>query len=190
MIYNISIMIVLSGASASGKTEVAKELAKSFGVTKIITTTTRKMRVNEMDGRDYFFVSVEKFKQMVEENLFVEYTRYNKNFYGSTRDQIQDNRCVVIDPSGLKAYISLNDPHIVTFYLEACEKVRYERMLLRGDSKEDAESRILNDRVTFCKEVSNSVDYCINSEVMTVEEIAKLVFDKYHETLKQRQLEK
>ena len=190
MLYNISNMIVLSGASASGKTEVAKELAKAFGVTKISTTTTRKMRVNEVDGRDYFFVSVERFKQMIEEGLFVEFTHYNNNFYGSTKDQIQDNRCVVIDPSGLKAYMSLNDPRIVTFYLEACEEVRHQRMLLRGDSKEDAEARLINDRITFCKEVSKGVDYCINSEVMSVEEIAKLVFDKYHETLRNRQLEK
>ena len=50
-------MIVLAGASASGKTEVAKLLAKKYGIVKIITTTTREKRVGEVDKRDYFFVS-------------------------------------------------------------------------------------------------------------------------------------
>ena len=75
-------MIVLAGASASGKTEVAKELAKKYGITKVITTTTRDMRVNEVNGRDYFFVSKEEFERMVHDGCFVEYTVFNENLYG------------------------------------------------------------------------------------------------------------
>ena len=67
-------MIVLAGASASGKTEVAKELAKRYGITKVITTTTRNIRVGEVDGRDYFFVSKERFEEMINEGRFVEHT--------------------------------------------------------------------------------------------------------------------
>jgi guanylate kinase len=53
-------MIVLAGASASGKTEAAKMLAAKYGITKVITTTTRPMRVGEVHARDYFFVSKEE----------------------------------------------------------------------------------------------------------------------------------
>ena len=81
-------MIVLAGPSASGKTEVAKYLASHFNLTKIITTTTRPMRKGEVNGRDYFFVTIEKFNEMVENDEFVEYTVYNGNMYGSTKDQI------------------------------------------------------------------------------------------------------
>ena len=183
-------MIVLSGASASGKTEVAKELAKTFGITKIITTTTRPMRVNEVNGRDYFFVTIEQFKKMIEEDKFVEFTNYNNNFYGSTKDQIQDNRCVVIDPSGLRSYMALNDPRIVTFFLESGEEIRYKRMLLRGDKVEDAKVRIINDRVIFRKEVTIDVDHIIDSENATIEYIAKEIYELYKKTLKERQLEK
>ena len=183
-------MIVLSGASASGKTEVAKELAKNHGVVKIITTTTRKMRVNEVNGRDYFFVSVDEFKKMIEDDRFVEFTNYNGNFYGSTKDQIQDDRCVVIDPSGLKAYMSLKDPRIVTFFLTASEEVRYGRMLLRGDKVEDAEARIINDRIAFRKEVTDGCDFMIDSEKYSIEEIASIIIDLYKETIKKRQLAK
>ena len=64
-------MIVLSGASASGKTEVAKMLSSKYGIVKVITTTTRDLRVGEVNGRDYFFVSKERFKEMIKEDCFV-----------------------------------------------------------------------------------------------------------------------
>ena len=48
-------MILLIGASASGKTEIAKELTKLFGIEKAITTTTRLPRINEKNGVEFFF---------------------------------------------------------------------------------------------------------------------------------------
>ena len=181
-------MIVLAGASASGKTEVAKELAKKYGITKVITTTTRSMRVGETNGKDYFFVSKEKFELMLQEGRFVEHTLYNENLYGSTKDQIMANRCVVIDPAGLRAYIALNDPTIVTFFLESNEETRFKRMLLRGDKEEDAKKRITHDRLAFRPENIADVDFHINSETRSVEEVTDDVYNKYIETLKKRGL--
>ena len=54
-------MIVLIGASASGKTEVAKTLIYKNGFSKIVTYTTRKIRPTEKDGIDYHFVSKQQF---------------------------------------------------------------------------------------------------------------------------------
>ena len=73
-------MIVLSGASASGKTEAAKMLMVKYGIQKAITTTTRSMRVHEVNGKDYFFVSVEKFQQLIKEDKFVEHKVLVKEF--------------------------------------------------------------------------------------------------------------
>ncbi len=181
-------MIVLAGASASGKTEVAKELAKKYGITKVITTTTRKIRCNEQDGRDYFFVSKEKFEQMIAEGRFVEYTYFNDNLYGSTKDQIAPNKCVVIDPAGLRAYIALNDPTIVTFFLDSEEGTRFKRMLARGDDENDAKKRIEHDRLAFRPENIAHVDFHINSENTTVEEATDDIYQKYLKTLSERGL--
>ena len=183
-------MIVLAGASASGKTEVAKELAKKYGITKVITTTTRKMRVGEVNGRDYFFVDKEKFEQMVCDGRFVEYTVFNENLYGSTKDQIAPNKCVVIDPAGLRAYIALNDQSIVTFFLDSVEETRYKRMLLRGDKEEDAIKRIEHDRHAFKPENIADVDFHINSETSSIEEVCDDVYQKYMQTLEERGLKK
>lgn len=179
-------MIVLAGASASGKTEVAKELAKKYGITKVITTTTRDMRVGEVNGRDYFFVSKEQFERMIQEGRFVEYTFYNNNLYGSTKDQISSNKCVVIDPAGLRAYLGLNDRNIVTFFLDANEDTRFKRMLLRGDKEEVAKNRIEHDRFAFSPENIADVDFHIDSENFDVEKVADMVYEKYKEILKER----
>ncbi len=172
-------MIVLSGASASGKTEAAKMLMAKYGIQKAITTTTRPMRVHEVDGRDYFFVSKEKFDQLIKEDKFVEYTNYNGNYYGSTKDQIANDRVVVIDLEGLKSYSRLNDKRIVTFYLSTCEEIRYKRMLERGDKEEDAKRRIENDRRVFDHNQIPNVDYKIDSENRSIEEVADLVYQLY-----------
>ena len=177
-------MIVLAGASASGKTEVAKYLAEHYGVVKVITTTTRSKRIHEVDGVDYFFVSKEKFLELIKEGKFVEYTVYNDNYYGSTKDQIAPDKCIVIDPSGLKAYHDLHNPEIVIFFLESEEKTRYQRMLARGDDEEKAKNRIIHDRQVFSSKTIKGVDYYVNSETTTVPEVAKQVLEIYQNHLK------
>ncbi len=177
-------MIVLSGASASGKTEAAKMLTQKYGIVKAITTTTRSMRCNEVNGRDYFFVSKEQFEQMIKEDQFVEHTLYNGNYYGSTKNQIADNKSVVIDLEGLKSYSALNDKRIVTFYLSTSEDVRFRRMLERGDSEENAKQRIENDRRIFASNQIPPVDFKIDSENKTIEQVADEVYRLYCKKMK------
>ncbi len=173
-------MIVLAGASASGKTEVAKVLAKKYGITKIVTTTTREKRKDEVNGVDYFFVSKEEFEKMILDDRFVEYTLYNGQMYGSTKDQIANDKCVVIDPAGLRSYINLNNKDIVTFYLEADEETRHKRMILRGDDAEKIKSRIENDRIAFKKKNIAKVDYVIDADdKFSIEEVAEKVYQAY-----------
>lgn len=176
-------MIVLAGASASGKTEAAKRLANKYGITKVITTTTRPMRNGEVNGRDYFFVSREEFEKMIKEDRFVEYTNYNGYLYGSTKDQIAPDKCVVIDPAGLKAYIALGDKNIITFFLDSSEETRFKRMLERGDSLDNVKNRIAHDKVAFVEDLLPVVDYHINTEIFNVDEVADLIYKVYKESL-------
>lgn len=183
-------MIVLAGASASGKTEVAKTLAKKYGITKMITTTTRYMRAGEVNGRDYFFVDKTNFEQMLRDDRFVEHTIYNGNFYGSTKDQIAPGRCIVIDPAGLRAYIALNDPSIVTFFLDSTESTRYRRMIERGDPDEIAKKRLLHDQTAFAEKNIPEVDFHINSETQTIEQVADEIKSIYDRVIQSRGLNK
>ena len=81
-------MIILYGPSACGKTEVAKLLASSYSIKKVITHTTRSKRVNEVNGVDYYFVTKEEFLSLKEQGAFVETACYNSNLYGSSKKEI------------------------------------------------------------------------------------------------------
>lgn len=172
-------MIVLSGASASGKTEVAKMLAEKYNIVKVITTTTRPMRIHETNGKDYFFVSEEKFAEMIKEGRFVETTFYNNYHYGSTKDQIADNKCIVVDPAGLIEYVKLGDESIVTFFLDSKEETRHKRMLERGDDPEIAKKRVEHDKAAFQKDKLPKVDYHIESEKSSVEQVTDEIYRIY-----------
>ncbi len=181
-------MIVLAGASASGKTEVAKMLAKKYQITKVITTTTRDLRIGEQNGVDYFFVSKQRFEQMLREDRFVEHTIYNGHFYGSTKDQIAENKCIVIDPAGLRAYIALKNESVVTFFLDSLEETRFNRMIDRGDLKEKAISRIAHDKEAFKSTNIPNVDFHVDSETKSIEEVTDIIYHLYIDELKKRAL--
>ncbi|MGN1295597.1 MAG: guanylate kinase, partial [Bacilli bacterium] len=89
-------MIILYGPSACGKTEVAKLLASSYSIKKVITHTTRPKRINEVHGVDYYFVSKDEFIALKEDGAFVETACYNSNFYGSSKKEIQDDKCCIL----------------------------------------------------------------------------------------------
>lgn len=173
-------MIILVGASASGKTEVAKELKKKYAIQKVVTHTTRLKRAHEIDDIDYHFVSVEEFLKLQSENYFVETTLYNGNYYGTSKKEIADNKCLIVDPNGLHAFQALHDAHIVTFLLLASEDLRKKRMEARGDSLENIERRIENDRDSFSKENIGTIDFTIDTENLTIEEVTELVIKNYH----------
>lgn len=172
-------MIILVGASASGKTVTALELEKRFGMKKAITTTTREKREGETDGVEYFFINKEEFEKRLSENKFVEHTLYNDNYYGCGIDQVADNKIVVLDPNGLHSFNKLKNKNIVSFFLVADEKIRHQRMISRGDKPENIEKRIVNDLNDFSKEKVGNVDFVINTENHSIEEVATMIYELY-----------
>ena len=177
-------MLVISGASASGKTEIANIIAKKYGFLRVITVTTRAMRQGETNGKDYFFVSKEEFVKLINNDELVEYTIYNNNYYGSRKDQIKDDHILVIEANGLKSYIALNNPSIITFALIADEETRKERMISRGDKIEDIKARLKNDKTIFSEENLKGVNYFINNSSCDKNDIADEIYQKYIKSLK------
>lgn len=177
-------MLILIGPSASGKTEVAKLLAKKYNITKIVTYTTRAPRVNEVNGVDYNFVSVDEFAKLTQEDFFVETTYYNSNYYGTAKKDIKDDKCVILDPNGLKSFLALNDERIVSIFLDSDEKTRFNRMLLRKDSVEDAEKRLVNDRIAFNLANLHGISFIVNSGDITLTDLTDKVMELYQGVLK------
>lgn len=85
-------LIIIAAPSGSGKTTIVKELLslEDLNLGFSISTTTRTKRGNEIDGKDYHFVSVSDFKEKIRNNDFIEWEEvYNNVYYGTTKSEIQ-----------------------------------------------------------------------------------------------------
>jgi len=83
------ILIILTGPTASGKTEIREQMTKKYeNLKNLVTTTSRKMREKEQEGVDYHFLSPQKFSDKVEAGDFLEYTEYGGNLYGTTKAEL------------------------------------------------------------------------------------------------------
>ena len=86
------VMIVLSSPSGAGKTSICKRiLLKDKNIVMSISYTTRPKRKSEKEGRDYNFVSQEKFKELQKQNFFVENANVFDHFYGTPKNFIDSN---------------------------------------------------------------------------------------------------
>lgn len=85
------ILIVLSGFSGAGKGTLVNALRERYdGYALSISATTREPREGEEDGKAYFFKKVEEFQKMIDEDAFIEYARYVKNYYGTPRAYVEE----------------------------------------------------------------------------------------------------
>ncbi|MBQ6298722.1 MAG: guanylate kinase [Selenomonadaceae bacterium] len=85
------LLIVISGASGTGKGTVCKKLLADLPkVAYSISATTRTPRPGEVDGREYYFLSVEEFKTWIAEEKFLEYANVYGNFYGTPLNKIEE----------------------------------------------------------------------------------------------------
>lgn len=85
------IFIVISGPSGVGKdTIVNKLISDGYGIYSI-SMTTRERRIGEVDGKDYFFLTKEKFEENIKKNNLFEYAIYNGYYYGTPKDFVFNN---------------------------------------------------------------------------------------------------
>jgi len=179
-------MIILVGASASGKTELSKRLRTEFGMRKAITFTTRPPRPGERDGIDYHFVSDADFELLKKRGEFIESTVYDGHPYGSSKKEIDDDKVVIVDTNGLEAYLALDDPSLVAFFLKATIKTREARMRGRGDDVSDIKRRLEDDKARFSPDKVKKCHFVVKTDGKKIGDIADEVYWKYVEELKKR----
>ena len=85
------ILIVVSGFAGSGKGTLMKELLNQYDNYALsISATTRKPRGQEVDGKEYFFKSVEEFEKMIAQEELIEYANYVGNYYGTPKAYVEE----------------------------------------------------------------------------------------------------
>ena len=96
-------LYVIAAPSGAGKTTIVKEILRTNPeLVFSVSATTRYMRENETEGKDYFFFSKEDFRKMIENNELVEYeTLFNGDYYGTLRsfvnENLEKNKSVIFD---------------------------------------------------------------------------------------------
>lgn len=127
-------IIVLLGASGSGKSTIEQELSSHYGYKKIISYTTRQPRNSEENGKDYWFVDNDTFKEVLSRDLFAEYDEYSQNrLYGTLKsDYMDDDKVVVLTPNGFRQ-LQKNCPNeeIFSVLVEASLGTRIKRYIDR-----------------------------------------------------------
>jgi len=91
-------IFVVSGPSGSGKSRVIREvLSKVSEIEFSISATTRERRQYEVDGRDYYFVTHDRFAEMIRNHEFLEYAEVYGNLYGTPREYIDRKTASGVD---------------------------------------------------------------------------------------------
>lgn len=84
------LMLVISSPSGAGKTSLSRKLiAEHPEMSLSISCTTRAPRPGELDGREYFFVTPERFEAMAKEEAFLEHALVHENRYGTPREPVE-----------------------------------------------------------------------------------------------------
>lgn len=85
------LLVVYTGCSGVGKGTIMKKLLQKESNFRLsVSATTRSPRPGETHGKEYFFVSREEFKEMIDNNKFLEYAQYADNFYGTPKDAVEE----------------------------------------------------------------------------------------------------
>ena len=161
---NEGIIVILSSPSGAGKTTLVKEISKRNNFQISISHTTRKPRSNETDGNDYYFVSDSEFKNLINEDKFLEYAKVFQNYYGSSKNVVfkklnnAENVIFDIDWQGTQQIKSqkLNYKILTIFILPPSRNELYKRLLNRDRNDE----KIAKERmIQFNEDVLHWKDY-------------------------------
>jgi|TARA_B100001540_G_C15810391_1_gene644246 guanylate kinase len=157
-------MIIISSPSGAGKTTIVKLLSEKFNYRISISHTTRKPRIDELDAKDYFFISKLEFNNLIKKKYFIEHAQVFENLYGTSKDQVISNLkkgkniLFDIDWQGAKQIRNKNFKYkLLTFFILPPSK---KELLNRLYKRESNNSEIVMQRMkNFKEDVLHWEDY-------------------------------
>lgn len=172
---NVNI-IVLIGKSGAGKDTLASDLCRNYEMFNMcISTTSRPIRVNEIRGIHYNFVSAEEFLEKIRNSEMLEYRSYETKlngindiwYYGTEKIAVQNGSVLVLDfPGLLNLKSALKDVNVISLYLDCSDEERKRRAQERGSfCEEEWNRRLIDDSVKFnINEIRKHVNYIVDAD--------------------------
>ena len=186
------IIIILSSPSGAGKTTLVKKISFLNNFVISISHTTRIARSNEVHGKDYFFITKEEFKKLIDNNELLEHAEVFKNLYGSSKQCVFDNlkkgKNVIfdIDWQGTEQIKQkkLNYKLITFFILPPSRKVLFDRL----SNRDMKDKLIVEERMKqFDKDLLHWKKYdfvAINDDLETCyNQIVEIIKAKLNQTI-------
>ena len=176
---NDGVMIVLSSPSGAGKTTLVRMLSKIDNYEISISHTTRQTRPKEINNKDYFFVNVDEFKRLINNQEFLEYAKVFNNYYGTTRtpviDRLNKGKNVLFDIDWQGADQIKNkklDFKLITFFiLPPSKEVLFERL----SNRDMKDKLIVEERM---KQFERDVLHWINYDYVVINDNLESCYSK------------
>ena len=177
------LLFVLSGPSGVGKNTVLDELFKKFnGVSYSVSATTRERRSGEVEGENYFFISEEKFKEIEENDGFIESALVHGHHYGTPKKFVDqklaegEDIILEIDTQGAKQVREKYPEAVYIFLLPPSLEELENRLDKRGSESDKSKNVRLSNARQELKEVHNYDYEVINDSLAdAVREIKKII---------------
>lgn len=176
-------MLLLCGITGAGKNTVAQEILKDSDYTTLITSTTRKPRVNdgvmEIDGVDYYFFEHDKAVEKIKNGDYFEVANVHGLIYGSTKEEIKrihDSHKIAvsdIDYQGIEYYKKYSPDIMVIFLVPPTYDIWMQRLHMRHESSEDFEAMWQTRKSSAVKEL----EWALSTDLCRI-----IVNDDFHKT--------
>lgn len=178
-------LFIISGASGVGKSTVlSRVMAQRDDLRFSVSATTRAPRPGEVDGESYYFVTKEKFQDMIANNEFLEYDAHMANYYGTPEGQLNEKLktgSVILDiePNGAFMVRKRREDATLIFIAPPSMEELLRRLVGRGDTSPE-QVKVRQERAQWEMDQSVHYDYVVvNDQVEAcAAEILKIIAEK------------
>lgn len=161
---------IIDGKNGAGKSFLIDKLV-NVGYQKSINYTTRDMRVDEVDGKDYHFIEKDRFEDLIQNGFFVEYQKRGEYYYGTPIENLKDN--IILVSSDIKTIKKYYSGNIHRIFIDASLDTRYKRVLKRNLSSRDVFERFNTENFRFLTDFQASFIDNSNDDDKSFESLLK-----------------